>query len=146
MLSLDAIDLDMLGTALELHNDPDTFCWLDRRTGEIAFWMEGASDESVEDLDERGVIRTGPVSSDEGYRDMEEFIDGVDDERARERLWSSIATGCPFRRFKDTLEDFPDLRDRWFAFHNRKIQRRAVEWLMDAEIIAREEAERTLGG
>ena len=60
---------------------------------------------------------------------MEDFIRRVRDPRARDLLERAIAGRGAFRRFKDTLLDFPDLRPVWFAFHDARMERRAIEWL-----------------
>jgi hypothetical protein len=50
--------------------------------------------------------------------------------------------GGRFRRFKDLLElDFPELRRTWFAFHDVRGERRAIEWLADRNLIGREAEE-----
>ncbi|XAS68396.1 UPF0158 family protein [Micrococcaceae bacterium Sec5.7] len=146
-LSLDAIDLESLGVALEYRTDGDTFWWLDPQTGEIGFWVSGTadeSDESDEDLEERGAIRVEPVSSHESYSDMEDFIAGVDDAQARDLLSRAIERQRPFRHFKDTLLEFPELREGWFAFHDRTMRRRAIEWLVDVGVVDGNEAEKAL--
>jgi hypothetical protein len=49
-------------------------------------------------------------------------------------LWRSIQGSRPFRRFKDTLLDYPQERERWFEFEAQQGRRRALEWLEDEEI------------
>lgn len=49
-----------------------------------------------------------------------------------------------FRRFKDTLFEFPDLRETWFRSHDVRMRRRAIEWLQDAGLVAAEAAEAAL--
>jgi len=34
----------------------------------------------------------------------------------------------PFRHFKDALLDYPELRDRWFAFEDTRLNRLAEAW------------------
>jgi len=51
-----------------------------------------------------------------GYRDMELFIDGLDDADAADRLSIAINGRGAFRRFKDVLTRWPDLFDRWSDF------------------------------
>lgn len=145
MLPLDAIDLEDLATALEYQADfYDTFWWIDPKTGEIGFWLRDAADESADELEERGVITIDPVSSHAGYQDMEEFISTVEDERSSDLLQRAINQKRPFRRFKDTLIDLPELREQWFAFHDRTMRHRAIEWLMGAGVVDRAEAENAL--
>jgi predicted nucleotidyltransferase len=40
-----------------------------------------------------------------------------------------------FRRFKDALFEFPELRETWFKFHDVRMRRRAIEWLVDVKLV-----------
>jgi hypothetical protein len=64
-----------------------------------------------------------------GYRDMEAFIETVEDDRVRPWLWRAIQGRGAFRRFKDALLDYPDLRERWFAFRDARAAQRMTDWL-----------------
>jgi Nucleotidyltransferase domain len=44
--------------------------------------------------------------------------------------------------FKDALLDFQGLRQVWFAFHDARMERRAIEWLADRGLVDRGVAER----
>jgi hypothetical protein len=39
-----------------------------------------------------------------------------------------------FRRFKDVLLDYPEARERWFAFKNEQMRQRALSWLASEDI------------
>src|SRR5438045_9257017 len=58
-------------------------------------------------------------------------ISGISDLLAR-----AIEGRGAFRRFKDVPFGFPDLREEWFAFHDKRATRRAVEWLVGEGVIA----------
>jgi hypothetical protein len=72
----------------------------------------------------------------EGYRLMENFIDSVRDERPRHLLTRAITGKGSFRRFKDTLEEFPVLRQQWFEFEAQRKRERAEEWLESIDLIS----------
>ena len=69
---------------------------------------------------------------------MEDFVGYVRDARARSLLERSIVGRGAFRRFKDALMQYPALRRSWFAFHDARGERRAIEWLIEHEIIGPE--------
>src|SRR6266511_4343421 len=104
--------------------------------------VSAALDEEEEDWLDRGLIRIEPIPSREAYGDMEDFIDRVRDPRARDLLERAIAGRGAFRRFKDTLLDFQELREVWFAFHDARMERRVIEWLADQGLLERSLAER----
>src|SRR3989442_8348501 len=132
------IELDLLCEALEDHSH-DAHWWIDPRTGHVG--LEGAGDdETAPD----GALFIDPLPSRESYGDLEDFIARVRQPRAREMLSRAIAGRGAFRRFKDTLFEFPDLREAWFRFHDARTERRAIEWLRDEELIDENEAARAL--
>jgi Uncharacterised protein family (UPF0158)/Nucleotidyltransferase domain len=147
MLDLGRVDLRSLAEALEDHS-PETIWWFDPSTGETQPDLTDRAsvglDENDDDPLDRGLIRVEPVPSRDAYGDMEDFIDRVRDSRARDLLERAIAGRGAFRRFKDTLLDFPDLRQVWFAFHDGRMERRAIEWLAGEELVEPEIAEQEI--
>jgi hypothetical protein len=72
---------------------------------------------------------------------MEDFVQRVRDARARAVLEQSIIGRGAFRRFKDALIQLPELRQAWFEFHDVRSERRALEWLVDQELVDPGDAE-----
>lgn len=143
MLDLAAVDLGDLCMALEDHSYESSW-WIDSVSGEIRF--SGPDDEDADDIAGSGWVCIDPVESGDGYRDMEAFIAQVADRRAADLLERAIAGRGAFRRFKDTLFEFPELRERWFAFHDARLHRRALEWLADAGLVPDQVAEAAMAG
>lgn len=143
MLDLDGLDLDELSMALE-DRTPEHSWWLDPETGALEL---SATDLAEDDgsPEARGLVFVEPIGSDEGYADMEEFATSIGDERARELLLHSLAGRGAFRRFKDTLLQFPELRESWFAFHDARMKRRAIEWLGTAGLLSPDVVDEALG-
>jgi hypothetical protein len=69
------------------------------------------------------------ADSHEGYRDMEDFIVTVEDERLQDQLWRAISGRGAFRYFKDVLHDHFHERERWFAFKDARLKQRVLDWL-----------------
>jgi predicted nucleotidyltransferase len=136
MLDLAKVDLQELQMALEDHSY-DLSWWFDPSTGEtVAYNSEELSEEAEEEHPEdRGLVPVEAIPSHEGYADMEDFIERVGDPRARDLLDRAIRGRGAFRRFKDTLLDFPELREAWFAFHDARMARRALEWLVEQGLL-----------
>jgi hypothetical protein len=127
MLDPESVDLDELRMALEDHT-PDTTWWIHPGDGQIQPLLDH---QPAMD----GWREIGSVGSHEGYRDMAEFVAGVHHRRAAELLDRAIAGRGAFRRFKDTLFEFPELREQWFRFRDARSRRRALRWLADEELI-----------
>jgi Uncharacterised protein family (UPF0158) len=69
------------------------------------------------------------IESSDAFRDMEDFIETVENAGLRDRLWRAIDGRGAFRRFKEVLFDDPAERDRWYAFKNARDRDRALDWL-----------------
>lgn len=146
MLDPDRIDLSELRTALEDHGDLHSW-WIDTTTGELHLYGDGMWDGEAVEADwepSDGVRRIEPIGSREAYADLEDFTARVRDPNARRALETAIAGRGAFRRFKDALHGFPDLRQAWFKFHDARMERRAIEWLRDEDLISDDVAERAL--
>lgn len=78
--------------------------------------------------------RVPEVFSNEAYRVMEGFVLQLDEEGPRRALESALAGGRPFRRFKDALAGFPEIRKRWFEYEAERKREWALEWLGDLGI------------
>ena len=70
----------------------------------------------------------------EGYRDMEDFVVTVEDERLQERLWQAISGRGAFRRFKDVLAGHFREQERWYAFKDARLEQRVLDWLASEDI------------
>jgi Uncharacterised protein family (UPF0158) len=119
--------------ALEDHSAEHRW-WLDPKTGAVDPRFGGASQEDP------AAIRIEPLATSVGYGDMEAFVACVRDPRARDLLERAIAGRGAFRRFKDALLDYPELRRAWFGFHDARGERRAIEWLLERELVEPEPA------
>lgn len=133
-----AVDLEQLTEILE--GDPTTTGGvIDLRTGEV--WPRSVieyAEECPDDIDapdfedeERFLVVDGGGSRD-GYRDMESFIEMIDDHGRADRLGIAIQGRGAFRRFRDVLDRWPDELDRWHEFRDERQRGRAREWLADA--------------
>jgi predicted nucleotidyltransferase len=145
MLDLERIDLDELCqpskiTAISCHGGSI------RNPGSCTFGDGMWDGKAVEDNFEppAGMRRIEPLEPGRSYADLADFTKTVRDPKARERLERAIEGRGAFRRFKDTLAEYPDLRKIWFAFHDRRMEWRALEWLRDEKIVSDETAEDAL--
>ncbi len=146
MLDLKAVDLRSLCEALEDQSD-DTEWWFDPETGELEPWpsdLSAIDDPGETHPAERDWIRVEPLPSRESYEDLVDFTERVRDSRARDLLERAIAGRGAFRRFKDTLFDFPELREAWFTFHDARMERRALQWLVGERLVDEDAAERAI--
>ena len=75
---------------------------------------------------------------------MSDFTRAVQHRRAAALLDRAIDGRGAFRRFKNTLFEFPEVRDQWYRFRDARSRRRAIDWLAANELITAEDAGREL--
>lgn len=69
-----------------------------------------------------------------GYTDMRDFVATVADPHLEEQLGDALRGRGAFRRFKDVLLGYPQERERWFVFKQRRQRERACAWLAEEGI------------
>lgn len=141
MLNPEQVDLADLALALEDHSGEHTW-WFQPATGAVAPRFA----DGIEPADANGLIHVEPLATAVSYGDMEDFVAQVRDPRARGLLERAITGRGAFRRFKDSLLEYPELRRTWFAFHDARSEQRAIEWLVERELIAPDVAEAAFAG
>ena len=132
------IDAQWLAMALE-DNDPESCHYLDRQTGEILFANPNADTQEVEavvEAEPERYLLIDPVPSSVGWNILQEFVAQLSEGEAQEWLARAIQGDRPFRRFKDTLLDYPVVGEAWFHYHQQALLQLARKWLEDEGIEA----------
>jgi hypothetical protein len=115
--------------------------YLDTKTGELLlvsdeFMDTNETEEIYERLDSEPerYLSIPTESSREGYQDMVAFTESLEDENLKEKLWIALNGRGAFRRFKDVLLSYPEKREEWFKFQDKRLEKRVMEWLEENEI------------
>ena len=130
------VDLEELCVAFEF-SSVDNRYYLDLETGEIINISDEFVDHEEKEELERKVeegfgkryVSIPYASSDESYKDMEDFVETLEDQDLKEKLYIAIDGRGAFRRFKDVLLGYPEERERWFKFKDARVTERINEWL-----------------
>ena len=135
------ITTDFFIAALE---DRDNSHYVDSKTGEIIFYQDDnfadneVSRDELDDNPER-YIYIESMESYESFNMMEDFTNNLTNEKAKKELLIALSMRKPFRKFKDTLYNFSDIQDAWYAYQESEMKKYAQEWLtlhkIDAELI-----------
>ena len=91
-------------------------------------------DESDEPVEPDRYVEIPKDETHDAYQDMADFAGTVTDSRLQELLAVALSGKGAFRRFKDVLLNFPDERNRWFAFSNDRLRERIKEWASEEDI------------
>jgi hypothetical protein len=79
-------------------------------------------------LGEAQYLEVPQASSREGWHDMRDFAESLDDVLAR-RLLDAIRGKGAFQSFKYALGFDPEVRRQWFAFKQERLRARIRLWL-----------------
>ncbi len=136
------IDTEWLLEALD-DNDPLVEHYLDTQTGDILRINEmiGIMEEQEElykqmEQDPERWVTIDPISSRDGFRIMEAFVADLPDSENKRMLEKVLTWKKPFSNFRQALQDMPEIREKWFAFHHECMLRAAREWLQNSDINA----------
>jgi hypothetical protein len=138
MLDLGRIDVEEIATALADQTDYEHRWLIDPRTGQVAFWTSdtGINGKDPVEIDELDLLVIDPLPSNVSFQDMADFAEGISDSVVGRQLADSLQGRGAFRRFKNQVyERHPELISAWHDLRDVRAQRRAVEWLLDQELI-----------
>ena len=125
-----AVDLEELASILE--GDPvHGGGRIDLTTGDV--WHQSPYDDPVDDeapYDEDRWLWV-EAGSREGWWDMSEFAETIDDLALADRLQRAIHGRRAFRRFRDELAEHPDELTRFHLFADERQRGRARRWLAE---------------
>lgn len=77
------------------------------------FW-EDVMDKVSENRDD--YIEIEPMHSHESFGVMENFVGKIDHVPTRNKFIDAISRKRPFAHFKDTLDYYPELLEKWYVF------------------------------
>ncbi len=112
--------------------------YLDLETGETILISDAGEvkEETMEgienDLDR--FIRIPTSDSHEGYKDMADFLDTIENKQLQKLLTVALDGKGAFGRFKNVLYDYPEEQKRWYAFKADRTRERIIKWLESLEI------------
>ena len=140
------IEFGDLVAALE-NNSNEHAPYLDLKTGTVIRTVADRFSESIEDTDQihsmieqepYRYLAITPMGSAERYAIIEQFVDHIQDARLKEQLKTPLMKKKPFRTFNDAINNYPEIREKWRAFHDGELTRRSLDWLeengIDAEL------------
>lgn len=99
------------------------------RAATIQYFIQEEPDNAPDFDDSDRWLYVRPEGSDDGYRDMEDFIVTVDDPAKADRLGIAIDGPGAFRRFRDVISRWPEEQTRWYRFSDERRRGRARLWL-----------------
>ena len=139
-----SIDGDDFILALQSNASDGGQFYLNTETGVVVMIYDGMVNGEDMDADEiDALIEDGPlleidpIRSHESFSIMEDFVDLLPAGEPKVRLHDALDGKGVFRRFKDRLFDYPDLRDEYHLFHEMAYRKMTLDWMNENEIQAK---------
>lgn len=105
---------------IEFDEEPDIPDWM---TDEMEIILDVILDESGR------YIRIPERDRRIAYRSMRDFIDTIQDPLLKRELSSALDGKGAFKKFKDTLINYPRERKLWHRHNAKAIKKESIEWL-----------------
>ncbi len=130
------IDFDEISEGIE-NASVDKHYIIDTKEGKIIYINDAIETNAAEKLeeidnDETGKYRDIPAKlPEDNFRSMELFVYSLGEEEVKlsEKFHNALKNKKPFHNFKRLLEDYPEIRQRWFKFKEREIKNETINWL-----------------
>ena len=124
--------LDSLVQALESQLDAVTY-YFDLAAGQVVVISEELG-EFPDDFDPQSnrFLVIAPLSNNERFEIMEDFIALQPTETLQEELTKALIERSAFTAFEKALEKYPSRREDWRRFREDRLKQRAEEWLREA--------------
>ncbi len=70
-----------------------------------------------------------PIQSSVGWQIMADFVESLPAIECSEELVRALKGSHPFRWFKNSLLNYPNHKEQWFAFHQTAMLDLARDWI-----------------
>lgn len=119
----------------EFSSDEMTY-YLNIETGKVAMYsnLSGGFDEDGNEIKDKHAfaskryVEISGTHSYEVFRDMEKFVEGIQTSSLKEKLTAVLRERGAFRRFKETLSDYPEEQKQWLSFRKKCLLQRIYDW------------------
>ena len=105
--------------------------FLDTESGSVLLASDAIEGLPEDIEDNPRYLAIDPISSHESFGFMEDFVTELGDSKEAHRLAEALNRPKPFRQFRDTLCDYPSLREAWFTYEQAAYNQLAEEWCED---------------
>jgi hypothetical protein len=139
-MNVSDLDLAAISQALDDH-DPDREHYLDLREGSLwTFVFSESTDETRSRLAEvtagEGSThrRIPSMTAQEAYEEVEDFVEGLTDPEAQDRLFAALEKKGALRTFREALLVSAETRQGWTAFRRERSRSRLERFLAELGI------------
>ncbi len=125
----------------EFSSDEMTY-YLNIETGKVAMYsnLSGGFDECGNEIKDRHAfaskkyVEISGTHSYEVFRDMERFIETLENPPLKEKLSALLKGRGAFRNFKELLANHQEEQNQWLNFRKKCLLQRIYDWLNDNDL------------
>jgi len=117
-------------TSFEQHH------FIDKTKNEIVFISEHKEDyeNKLEEVDHNNFIGIPARTTDDDFQIMRSFIYKIKDLSLAQKFDDVLNRKKPFRNFRKMINQYPELRERWFEHYDKEIINDTMNWLCISDI------------
>ncbi len=92
---------------------------------------EDEPEKKLEEVENDDFIGIEPRMPEDDFRMMESFVYEIqeNDFELAEKFHSILEQKKPFKNFKELLDQYPKLEQKWFAYKDKELSNEAMNWL-----------------
>jgi len=125
-ISVDALE----GAKSSLYKGDELIDESSLETFDMPEWMEDEVELAIRIFSEKQRhVRIPERESQDVYALMKRFTEGIDELMPHDELSAALNSPNSFSRFKKTLSNFPEYRQKWFALNAGAMKKTITEWL-----------------
>ena len=114
--------------------------FIDPEKNELIFINDEIDDDVEKKLNEMGKEKYISIPErvpKDDFLILELFVYKIveDDFNRAEEFYKVLDGKKPFRRFRELLEKYPELKEKWFKFRENEIKNEAINWLCENNIV-----------
>ena len=113
--------------------------FIDTKENKIKYINEEIEDNASEETEEMGDERYIDIPlriSQNDFSIMEGFVYELSEENFElcEKFHNALEREKPFSNFRELLEQYPKLREKWFQYKDKQMQNETIDWLCENNI------------
>lgn len=124
------LSFDELKDAIE-QSSVEHHYFIDKKNSKIIFISEYEDnpEAKLEELDNENFIPIPERMSNGDFEIMQSFVYIIEDINITQKFEATLSKRKPFKHFKELLDFYPEIKEKWFAFKDKEIKNETMNWL-----------------
>lgn len=106
---------------------------IDRKNHKVIFISEYEDDyeKKLEEVESEDFIGIEPRMPEDDFRIMESFVYEIQENEFElaEKFHKTLEQKKPFKNFKELIDQYPEIKEKWFAYRDKELANETMNWL-----------------